>query len=74
MEEHGHLLSMVNPDCTDDDAAKECAKRLADGHKVELWRLVAGVGPSGRTGSGYWIDRPPGVLLFKLYRADVAES
>src|ERR1700716_2153937 len=33
-----------------------------------------GVGPSGRTGSGYWIDRLPGVLLLKLYRADIAES
>src|SRR6195256_721645 len=33
-----------------------------------------GVGPSGRTGSGYWIDRLPGVLLLKLYRAEIAES
>ena len=32
------------------------------------------MGPSGRTGSGYWIDRLPGVLLLKLYRADIAES
>ena len=39
-EEHGHLVSVVNLDCTDDDAAKEHARRLADGHKVELWRLV----------------------------------
>src|SRR5450631_2601896 len=40
----------------------------------EAMRPPFGVGPSGRTGSGYWIDRLPGVLLLKLYRADIAES
>ena len=35
----------------------------------EAWQEV-GVGPSGRTGSGYWIDHLPGVLLLKLYRAE----
>jgi hypothetical protein len=38
------------------------------------WGPLIGVGPSGRTGSGYWIDRLPGVLLLKLYGADIAES
>ena len=37
----GHFMSAINVDCTDDNAAKEQAKRLADGQEVELWRLVA---------------------------------
>jgi hypothetical protein len=41
LEEHGRLVGAVNLDCADDDAAKEHAKRLADGHEVQLWRLVA---------------------------------
>src|SRR5450755_129153 len=40
----------------------------------EAMRPPFGVGPSGRTGSGHWIDRLPVVLLLKLYRADIAES
>ena len=40
---------------------------------VGLGPLI-GVGPSGRTGSGYWIDHLPGVLLLKLDRTDIAES
>ena len=39
--EHGRLACVVNFDCTDDDAAKEHAKRLADDHEVQLWRQVA---------------------------------
>ncbi len=41
LDEHGRLASVVNFDSTDDDAAKEQAKRLADGHEVQLWRQVA---------------------------------
>jgi hypothetical protein len=41
--------------------------------RVLIWPLT-GVGPSGRTGSGYWIDHLPGVLLLKLDRTDIAES
>jgi hypothetical protein len=41
LDEHGQLVGVVNFDCTDDDAAKEHAKRLADSHEVQLWRLVA---------------------------------
>lgn len=41
LNEDGQFMGGVNLACTDDDAAKEHAKRLADGHEVELWRLVA---------------------------------
>jgi hypothetical protein len=41
LDEHGQFMSAINVDCTDDNAAKEHAKRLADGQEVELWRLVA---------------------------------
>ena len=60
------------------DRASDCVNRA--GHfklRTAIW-LSFGlqycppnrVGPSGRTGSGYWIDRLPGVLLLKLYRAE----
>ena len=39
--EQGQLMGAVNFDCTDDDAAKEHAKRLGNGHEVQLWRQVA---------------------------------
>jgi hypothetical protein len=41
LDEHGQFMGAVNLARTDDDAAKEHARRLADGHEVELWRLVA---------------------------------
>ncbi|MGX9148084.1 hypothetical protein [Mesorhizobium sp. 128a] len=41
LNEDGQFMGGVNLACTDDDAAKEHARRLADGHEVELWRLVA---------------------------------
>jgi hypothetical protein len=41
LDDHGKLVAGVNLGCTDDDAAKEHAKQLADGQEVELWRLVA---------------------------------
>ena len=41
LDAHGRFMSAINVACNDDDAAKEHAKRLADGHEVELWRLVA---------------------------------
>ncbi|MER9801145.1 hypothetical protein NKJ36_29260 [Mesorhizobium sp. M0142] len=34
-------MGAVNLACIDDDAAKEHSNRLAVGHEVELWRLVA---------------------------------
>jgi len=41
LDETGQFNGALNLDCTDDDAAKEHAKRLAEGHEVELWRWVA---------------------------------
>jgi hypothetical protein len=46
LDEHRQLVGVVNLDCTDDDAAKKHANQLADGHEVELWRLVVQIGPS----------------------------
>jgi hypothetical protein len=37
--EDGHILRRVDLVCADDDAAKDQAKLLADGHDVELWQL-----------------------------------
>jgi hypothetical protein len=41
LNEQGQFMGAVNLVCTDDETAKEHASRLADGHEVELWRLVA---------------------------------
>jgi hypothetical protein len=35
----GHILSMVELHCANDEAAKERARQLVDGHDVELWQL-----------------------------------
>jgi hypothetical protein len=35
----GHILKPVDLFCENDDAAKEQARRLVDGHDVELWQL-----------------------------------
>ena len=35
----GHILERIDLICADDDAAKERAKTLVDGHDVELWQL-----------------------------------
>ena len=34
----GHFVRAVEILCPDDDAAKEYAKSLVDGHDVELWQ------------------------------------
>jgi hypothetical protein len=34
----GHFLRSVEILCPDDDAAKEYAKQLVDGHDIELWQ------------------------------------
>jgi hypothetical protein len=34
----GHFIRAVELVCPDDDAAKERAKQLVDGHDVELWQ------------------------------------
>jgi hypothetical protein len=33
----GHFKTFVPLDCANDDAAKEQARQLVDGHDVELW-------------------------------------
>jgi hypothetical protein len=35
----GHIQERIDLVCADDDAAKERAKALVDGHDVELWQL-----------------------------------
>ena len=54
LDEHGQLGSVVNFDCLDDASATGRVARLANGHEVQLWRLVAelkfddgGTDPSG---------------------------
>jgi hypothetical protein len=34
-----HIAKAVNLFCEDDEAAKERAKQLVNGHDVELWQL-----------------------------------
>jgi hypothetical protein len=35
----GHIKSCVDLFCENDEAAKEQARQLVDGHDVELWQL-----------------------------------
>jgi hypothetical protein len=35
----GHIFQRTDLVCVDDEAAKESAKRLVNGHDVELWQL-----------------------------------
>ena len=35
----GHILERIDLVCADDDAAKDRAKQLVDGHDVELWQF-----------------------------------
>jgi hypothetical protein len=35
----GHFMRAVDIFCNDDEAAKEKAKQLVDGHDAELWQL-----------------------------------
>jgi hypothetical protein len=34
----GHIIKAIGLYCANDDAAKERAKQLVDGHDVELWQ------------------------------------
>jgi hypothetical protein len=36
--DNGHIQNRVEIVCADDEEAKRCAKRLVDGHDVELWQ------------------------------------
>lgn len=33
-----YLIKAVDMDCEDDDAARKRAKKMVDGHDVELWQ------------------------------------
>ena len=35
----GHIQERIDLLCADDDAAKERAQQLLNGHEVELWQL-----------------------------------
>ena len=35
----GHFIRAIDIFCDDDDAARQRAKQLLDGHDVELWQL-----------------------------------
>jgi hypothetical protein len=39
MEPDGHIKRRVDLVCDHEEAAKERAKQLVDGHDVELWQL-----------------------------------
>jgi hypothetical protein len=39
MGNDGHILRPVDLFCENDEAAKEQARQLVDGHDVELWQL-----------------------------------
>ena len=39
MGHDGHILRPVELVCENDEAAKEQARKLVDGHDVELWQL-----------------------------------
>jgi hypothetical protein len=39
MSPDGHIQRRVDLLCTDDEAAKDMARQLVDGHDVELWQL-----------------------------------
>jgi hypothetical protein len=40
LDRRGDLISAVEFDCSDDEAAKVRVRELLDGHDAELWRLV----------------------------------
>jgi hypothetical protein len=49
LDPDGHIQMRVDLLCQDDEAAKERAKQLVDGHDVELWngnRKVAALKPN----------------------------
>ena len=47
----GHFMRAVDIFCEDDEAAKERAKQLVNGHDVELWQLGRKVETLKRTKS-----------------------
>lgn len=45
LDDQGQVNGVLNLDLTDDVSAREHARELAEGHEVELWRLVANFDP-----------------------------
>jgi hypothetical protein len=44
LDEDGHISNAIDMECTDDEQAKECAKKFVSGQNAELWqedRLIA---------------------------------
>lgn len=44
LDEDGHISNAIDMECTDDEQAKECAKKFVSGRNAELWhedRLIA---------------------------------
>ena len=44
VNDDGHFIRAVDFETRDDEAAKERAKQLVDGHDVELWQLYRKIG------------------------------
>jgi hypothetical protein len=44
IDPHGHIIRRIELNCTDDDAAKTEAQKLANGHDIELWQLARMIG------------------------------
>jgi hypothetical protein len=45
----GHITNRIEIRCDNDEEAKRCAKRLVDGHAIELWqetRMIATFEPN----------------------------
>jgi hypothetical protein len=38
LDENGHISNAIDMKCTDDEQAKECAKKFISGRAAELWR------------------------------------
>ncbi|MET4023386.1 hypothetical protein ABIC10_008527 [Bradyrhizobium sp. S3.2.12] len=38
IDDNGHVANRIEINCGDDDEAIRCAKRLVDGHEIELWQ------------------------------------
>jgi hypothetical protein len=44
LDENGHISNAIDMECTDDEQARECAKKFVSGLDAELWhedRLIA---------------------------------
>jgi hypothetical protein len=38
IDEDGHISNAIDMECTDDEQAKECAKKFITGSNAELWQ------------------------------------